>query len=324
MINIIFCSPSSLLATNIKQTFKSKNIEIDEINAQITRFKDGEISVNIKNNVRGKIVFVVHSANHNPNDDIMEFLVVVDALKRSSAKEIIGVIPYFYYARQDRISEPRSPITAKLYANLLESAGVNKIMTMDLHVGQIQGFFNIPVDNLYFWPSVVNDINTKFVNMDKNDIVVTSPDVGGIVRARSLAKKINTQIVIIDKRREKPGLSEVMNIIGDVFGKNCIIFDDIIDSGGTLCGAADAMKQKGAKYVGSYITHGIFSENAFEKIHNSAMDFCCVSDTINNKSIIERLDNSKIKCISSSEIFVNAIFQSVMSGGSVSKFFDIN
>jgi ribose-phosphate pyrophosphokinase len=318
MINIIFCSPQSPLTTNIKQSFVQNNIAFNEIEAGITKFKDNEIFANIQSNVRNEIVFVVHSANHTPNDDIMEFLIVVDALKRASAKEIIAIIPYFYYARQDRKSELRSPITAKLYANLLESAGVNKIITMDLHVSQIQGFFNIPVDNIYFWPAVVEDLQLKF--KDLSNTVVTSPDVGGIMRARSLAKKINTQIIIIDKRREKPGTSEVMNIIGDVNGKDCIIFDDILDSGGTLCNAAEAIMQKGANSVVSYITHGIFSSNAVDRIESSAIQNIYVSDTINNQNITNN-KATKIKVISSGGIFANVINQVVM-GRSISKIFN--
>ena len=321
MINVIFCDTACDLANNIRAECERSHIEINEINPSITRFKDGEVFASIKNNVRGQTVFVVHSAKHNPNDDIMEFLVVVDALKRASVKEVIAVIPYFYYARQDRKSEPRSPITAKLYANLIETAGVNRVITMDLHVSQIQGFFNIPVDNIYFWPAVVDDIKKTFPNM--TNVVVTSPDVGGVMRARSLAKKIQTQIAIIDKRRERAGVSEVMNIIGDIEGKDCVIFDDILDSGGTLCGAADAIKQKGAKSVCAYITHGIFSSDAFEKIHASNIDFICVSDTIENKSILQNTTNTKIRTISCSQIFINVISQSIASGGSVSKFFDL-
>jgi len=320
MINIIICSPQAPLAVNMRNCFLQNNSQINEIDASITKFKDGESFASIKNNVRGEVVFVVHSANHNPNDDIMEFLVVVDALKRASAKEIIAIIPYFYYARQDRKSEPRSPIAAKLYANLLETAGVDKIIAMDLHVSQIQGFFNIPVDNIYFWPAVIEDIAKTFTAT--SNIVVTSPDVGGIMRARSLAKKIDTQIAIIDKRREKAGISEVMNLIGEIEGKDCIIFDDILDSGGTLCNAADAMMQKGAKSVCAYITHGLFSADAFEKIHKSSINFICVSDTVNNQTLISRSENTKIRYTSCAQIFVNVILQAAMHGGSVSKFFN--
>ncbi len=315
MINILFCSNSSTLSKNI--TSSLSKYELNIINANINRFNDGEVAVEVLSNVREQSVFVVQSSTHKPNDDLMELLITIDALKRASARKIIAVIPYFYYARQDRKSHPRSPITAKLCADLIQTAGADSVITMDLHVSQIQGFFNIPVDNIYYWPSVINHIKENFFVGE--GLVITSPDVGGVVRARSLAKRISAQMVIIDKRREKAGQSEVMNIIGDVKGKDCIITDDILDSGGTLCNAALALKNNGAKSVCAYITHGLFSGSAIDKIEKSSLDFVAISDTVDNEAKIAT--STKIKLISASEIFADVINE-FSSGGSVSKLFD--
>ncbi len=315
MINILFCSKNASMAQGIVRHLDGE--DVNTIKASIARFNDGEIAVELQSNVRDQVVFVVQSCTHKPNDDLMELLIVVDALKRASAAKIVAVIPYFYYARQDRKSSPRSPITAKLCANLLQTAGVNSVITMDLHVSQIQGFFDIPVDNIYYWPCIINHIkDTLFVG---EDLIITAPDVGGIVRARSLAKRLSAQMAIIDKRREKAGISEVMNIIGDVSGKDCIITDDILDSGGTLCNAADALKQKGARSVSAYITHGLFSGAAVSKIEGSALDFVAVSDTVENE--VKITGSSKIKIISAAEIFSEVISE-LANGGSVSKLFD--
>lgn len=262
--------------------------------ATIKRFADEEIFVEINENMRGEDVFVVQSTSYPANDNIMELLITLDALKRSSAKRITAVIPYFGYARQDRKPGPRTPISAKLVADIITTAGADRVLTLDLHAGQIQGFFNIPVDNLQAAPVFRDDIQK---NYDCRNVVVVSPDVGGVVRARSLAQRIDASLAIIDKRREKAGVSEVMNIIGEVEGKDCIIVDDIVDSAGTLCNAADAIKQKGAKSVSAYITHGVLSGKALERIDNSALTELVVTDSICPTGDVLRVNNIRILSI---------------------------
>ncbi|MEE2999328.1 MAG: ribose-phosphate pyrophosphokinase [Pseudomonadota bacterium] len=245
--------------------------------ASIRRFSDMEVFVEINENVRGEDVFVIQSTSYPANDNLMELLVTLDALKRGSARRITAVLPYFGYARQDRKSGPRTPISAKLVANLITEAGADRVLTLDLHAGQIQGFFDIPLDNLYAAPVFIKDIKEKF---NGDDLIMVSPDVGGVVRARAFAKGLNTDLAIIDKRREKAGESEVMNIIGDVRDRRCILIDDIVDSGGTLCNAAVALMDHGAKSVSAYITHGVLSGGAVARISASPIETLVATDSI--------------------------------------------
>src|SRR3984957_880487 len=245
--------------------------------ALVRRFADMEIFVEIQENVRGADVFVLQSTSFPANDHLMELLIIIDALRRASARRITAVIPYFGYARQDRKPGPRTPISAKLVANLITHAGADRVLTLDLHAGQIQGFFDIPTDNLYSVPVITRDVKEHH---DISNVMVVSPDVGGVVRARALAKRIGAPLAIVDKRRERPGESEVMNIIGSVEGTSCILVDDIVDSGGTLCNAADALIAQGAKDVLAYITHGVLSGGAVDRIMKSRLRELVVSDTI--------------------------------------------
>jgi ribose-phosphate pyrophosphokinase len=245
--------------------------------AVVRRFADMEIFVEILENVRGADVFVVQSTSYPANDHLMELLIIIDALRRASARRITAVVPYFGYARQDRKPGPRTPISAKLVANLITNAGADRVLTLDLHAGQIQGFFDIPTDNLYAAPVMVRDIRERF---DLSNVMVVSPDVGGVVRARGLAKRINAPLAIIDKRRERAGDSEVMNVIGEVDGRTCILVDDIVDSGGTLVNAADALIEKGAEEVYAYITHGVLSGGAVARITASRLKELVITDSI--------------------------------------------
>ena len=244
---------------------------------QVRRFADQEVFVEIQENVRGQDAFIIQSTSYPANDHLMEILIMTDACRRSSARRITAVIPYFGYARQDRKAGPRTPISAKLVANLITHAGADRVLTVDLHAGQIQGFFDIPTDNLFSAPVMVRDIRERMV---LSDVSVISPDVGGVIRARALAKRINAPLAIVDKRRERAGESEVMNIIGDVRGRSCILIDDIVDSGGTLCNAADALLAKGAKEVSAYITHGVLSGDAVARIAASQLKEMVLTDTI--------------------------------------------
>jgi ribose-phosphate pyrophosphokinase len=246
--------------------------------AIVRRFADMEVFVEIQENVRGEDMFVVQSTSFPANDNLMELLIVIDALRRSSARRITAVIPYFGYARQDRKVGPRTPISAKLVANLITEAGANRVLTVDLHAGQIQGFFDIPTDNLFAMPVIVRDIQDYLGSGDH--LMVVSPDVGGVVRARALAKRLGTDLAIVDKRRERAGESEVMNIIGDVKGRSCILIDDIVDSGGTIVNAADALLAKGAKDVYAYATHGVLSGGAVARIAGSRLKSMVVTDSI--------------------------------------------
>src|SRR6187402_1307578 len=249
-----------LLAGNSNRTLAeavAAHLDLPLTRAQVKRFPDNEIWVTIDENVRGEDVFVLQSTSYPANDNLMELLICIDALKRASARRITAVTPYFGYARQDRKSAPRTPISAKLVANLITAAGANRVLSVDLHAGQIQGFFDIPTDNLYAAPVMSADIRARY---SEKNLMVVSPDVGGVVRARSLAKRLgNAPLAIVDKRRERPGESEVMNIIGDVAGRFCILIDDIVDSAGTLCNAAAALKEGGAEDVVAYCTHGVLS-----------------------------------------------------------------
>ena len=266
----------------------SKYLRVPITKAAIRRFSDMEIFVEIQENVRGEDVFCIQSTSFPANDNLVELLVVIDALKRGSAKRITAVIPYYGYARQDRKSSPRSPISAKLVANLITKAGADRVLTVDLHAGQIQGFFDIPTDNLYASPVFIKDIKKRF---KRNKIVIVSPDVGGVTRARAIAIALNVDLAIIDKRRERAGESEVMNIIGDVNKANCIIIDDIVDSAGTICNAAKALKSAGARNVSSYITHGVLSGAAVKKVKNSSIDRLVVTDTIKTTPEIRKIKN---------------------------------
>ena len=247
------------------------------VKADVRRFSDDEIFVEVHENVRGEDMFLIQSTSAPANDNLMELLIMIDALRRASARRITAVIPYFGYARQDRKVGPRTPISAKLVANLITEAGANRVLTVDLHAGQIQGFFDIPTDNLFAQPVIVKDIQD---HLGSKSPMVVSPDVGGVVRARSLARRLNTDLAIVDKRREKAGQSEVMNIIGDVEGRACILIDDIVDSGGTLCNAADALIKNGATEVYAYCTHGVLSGKAVERIQNSSLKSMVVTDSI--------------------------------------------
>ena len=245
--------------------------------ASVRRFSDMEVFVEVHENVRGEDVFVIQSTSYPANDHLMELLVCVDALRRSSARRITAVIPYFGYARQDRKPGPRTPISAKLVANLITVAGANRVLTLDLHAGQIQGFFDIPTDNLYGAPAIVRDIKEHY---NGSDLLVVSPDVGGVVRARAIAKRLDADLAIVDKRRERAGVSEVMNIIGDVDGRRCILVDDIVDSAGTLCNAANALMEKGARSVAAYVTHGVLSGGAVARVASSALEQLVTTDSI--------------------------------------------
>ena len=245
--------------------------------ASVRRFSDMEIFVEIHENVRGEDVFVIQSTSYPANDNLMELLVAMDALRRGSARRITAVIPYYGYARQDRKSGPRTPISAKLVANLITVAGADRVLTLDLHAGQIQGFFDIPTDNLYAAPVLTKDIQQRFAG---KDLTVVSPDVGGVIRARAVAKRLDADLAIIDKRREQAGVSEVMNIIGDVKGQYCILVDDIVDSAGTLCNAAVALMEAGAKAVSAYVTHGVLSGGAVARVSASPIESLVTTDSI--------------------------------------------
>lgn len=245
--------------------------------ATIRRFSDMEVFVEIQDNVRGQDIFVLQSTSYPANDNLMELLITIDALRRGSARRITAVIPYFGYARQDRKTGGRTPITAKLVANLITAAGADRVLALELHAGQIQGFFDVPVDNLNIAPIFVPDIEKRYAG---EDLIMVSPDVGGVLRARAFAKKLNADLAIIDKRREKAGVSEVMNVIGDVAGKVCIMVDDIVDSGGTLCNAAAALKEHGAKSVHAYIVHGVLSGGAVARIESSHIEKMIITDSI--------------------------------------------
>ena len=258
------------------------------------RFADMEIFVEIQENVRGADVFVLQATSFPANDNLMELLILIDALKRASARRITAVIPYYGYGRQDRKPGPRTPITAKLVANLIERAGANRVMTLDLHAGQIQGFFDIPTDNLFAAPVMVRDIKERFALAN---LMVVSPDVGGVVRARGLAKRIDAPIAVCDKRRERPGESEVMSVIGDVRGKRCILVDDIVDSGGTLCNAAEALLKHGASEVMAYITHGVLSGGAVARIQNSSLKSLVITDSIEPTEVIKAASNIRVLSI---------------------------
>ena len=269
-------------------------LEIPLAKCMVRRFADMEIFVELQENVRGEDVFIVQSTSFPANDHLMELLIMIDAARRSSARRITAVIPYFGYARQDRRTSGRTPISAKLVANLITRAGADRVMTLDLHAGQIQGFFDIPTDNLFAAPVIVRDIKER---LDPKDWMVVSPDVGGVVRARAIAKRIDATLAIVDKRRERPGESEVMNIIGEVEGRSCILVDDIVDSGGTLVNAADALLNAGAKDVSAYITHGVLSGGAVSRIAASRMKELVITDSIQPTQAVKLARNIRVVAI---------------------------
>ena len=292
-------------------------LELGLTEASVRRFADEEVFVEVNENVRGEDVFVVQSTSYPANDNLMELLICIDALRRASAKRITAVIPYFGYARQDRKPGPRTPISAKLVANLITTAGASRVLTMDLHAGQIQGFFDIPTDNLFASPVIAADIQARFGN---KPLTVVSPDVGGVVRARGLAKRLdNAPLAIVDKRREKVGESEVMNIIGEVDGRCCILVDDIVDSAGTLCNAAAAMKQQGATDVFAYCSHGVLSGGAAARVQASELSELVVTDTIYPGEPDAK--GGKIRRLTIAPLFAEAI-RRIADEASVSSLFD--
>jgi len=294
-------------------------LDVPLTSVDIERFRDQEIFAKINENVRGEDIFLVQPTSAPANDHLMELLILIDALVRASAERITAVIPYFGYARQDRKTGGRTPISAKLVANLISKAGAHRVLTCDLHAGQIQGFFDIPTDNLFGQPVFVADIKEKYSKKDRHDILFVSPDTGGVVRTRSIAKQFGADIAIVDKRRPKAGESEVMNIIGDVAGRNCILYDDIIDSGGTLCNAAKALKDHGASSVSAYITHGVLSDPAVERITKSELTELVITDTIAQPQKVK--DCAKIRECGTSTLLGEAI-RRIANDESVSKLFD--
>ena len=310
-MKIIACNSNRPLSEAISAALK-----IPLTKASIRRFADMEIFVEILENVRGEDVFVCQSTSYPANDHLMELLVAIDALRRGSARRITAVLPYFGYARQDRKTGPRTPISAKLVANLLTRAGADRVLTLDLHAGQIQGFFDIPVDNLYASPVFVKDIQE---NLNGSDLVIVSPDVGGVLRARSVAKRLDAGLAIIDKRRERAGVSEVMHVIGEVEGRKCVLVDDIVDSAGTLCNAAKALKEAGAESVSAYTTHGVLSGDAVARVSAAPMDELVTTDSIMATEAMRVSDN--IRQISIAKLMAEAISR-ISDERSVSSLFD--
>ena len=309
-MKVLAGTSNSRLCKSIAKQLKQKLV-----NSKIRRFADGEVYIEINENIRGNSIFVIQSTSNPANDNLMELLICIDALKRSSAKNITAVIPYFGYARQDRKVAPRTAISAKLVSNLITNAGANRILSVDLHAGQIQGFFDIPVDNLFATPIFARHVKKK---IKTNNLICVAPDVGGVERARALSKRLNTNIAIIDKRRASPGKSEVMNIVGSVKNKNCVIIDDIIDSGGTIVNAAKALKEKGAKEIYVYITHAVLSGQAIEKIEKSQIKKLITTDTIDNSKKIK--GNKKIEIISLAPMISEAM-KRIANSTSVSSLF---
>lgn len=284
--------------------------------SEVKRFADKEIFVEILENMRGEDVFIIQSTSFPANDHLMELLILIDALQRASARRITAVLPYFGYARQDRKPGPRTPISAKLVANLIQAAGAGRVLTLDLHAGQIQGFFDIPTDNLFAAPVFVADIERRLA--DKS-LMVVSPDVGGVVRARALGKRIGADLAIVDKRRERAGESEVMNIIGDVAGRSCLLVDDIVDSAGTLCNAADALIEAGATDVSAYVTHGVLSGEAVARVNDSRLDTLLITDTIRPTEAILQSDKFEVIPIAS---LIGEAIRRIADENSVSSLFD--
>mgnify|MGYP003649385546 CR=1 FL=1 len=295
-----------------------RGVNVGLVDARVERFNDGEIFVEVFENVRGEDMFIIQSTSNPANDNLMELVIMADALRRSSAARVTAVLPYFGYARQDRRTKARTPITAKLVANMLVGTGIERVLTMDLHAAQIQGFFDIPVDNLYASPVFALDIRNNFADR-LDELMIVSPDVGGVARARELAKRLNAPLAIVDKRREKPGVVEEMTVIGDVKDKICLIVDDICDTAGTLCKAAEILLAAGAQEVHSYITHGVMSGEAVQRVTNSVMKSLVITDTIAPSEIIKQAPN--IRIVPTAPIFAQAILN-IWNGTSVSSLFE--
>jgi len=310
-MKIVACNSNRPLAEAV-----AAGLNIPLAQASVRRFADMEVFVEILENVRGEDVFVIQSTSFPTNDNLMELLITLDALRRSSARRITPVIPYFGYARQDRKSGPRTPISAKLVANLITEAGADRVLTMDLHAGQIQGFFDIPVDNLQAAPLFAADIEARFTG--RNPMIV-SPDVGGVLRAREIARRLNTELAIIDKRRERAGVSEVMNIIGEIEGRDCIIIDDIVDSGGTLCNAAEALLADGANSVSVYVSHGVLSGGAVARISASKIEMLTITDSIQATEAVRLAHN--VRQLSIAPLLAEAM-RRISTESSVSSLFD--
>jgi ribose-phosphate pyrophosphokinase len=309
-----------LLAGNSNLTLATAiadHLDVPLTRAQVRRFADNEVFVTIEENVRGEDVFVVQSTSYPANDNLMELLICIDALVRASARRITAVMPYFGYARQDRKTGGRTPISAKLVANLIVRAGANRVLTLDLHAGQIQGFFDIPTDNLLPVPLIAQDIREQYGK--SNELVIVSPDVGGVVRARALANRLGADLAIVDKRRSGPGQSEVMNVIGEINGRRCILFDDIVDSAGTLCNAAEALADRNASEVSAYITHGVLSGAACDRLTRSVLKELVVTDTIEASDLVRGC--AKIRHVSVAPLLGEAI-RRIANEESVSKLFD--
>jgi ribose-phosphate pyrophosphokinase len=294
-------------------------LDIPLTHAQVRRFADMEVFVTIDENVRGEDVFVVQSTSYPANDNLMELLICIDALTRASARRITAVIPYFGYARQDRKTGGRTPISAKLVANLITRAGAHRVLTLDLHAGQIQGFFDIPTDNLVAIPVMADDIKRGLKKNELAEVTIVSPDVGGVVRARTLADRLGAPLAIVDKRRSKPGESEVMNIIGEVSGRRCILFDDIVDSAGTLCNAAAALKERGAASVSAYVSHGVLSGAACQRVDSSVLTELVITDTIEASDTVRGC--FKVRQVTVAPLIGEAI-RRIANEESVSKLFD--
>lgn len=310
-MKLLSCNANRPLAANIADYLDAPLTE-----AEVKNFADNEVFVRINENVRGEDVFVIQSTSFPANDNLMELLICMDALRRASARRITAVIPYFGYARQDRKTDGRTPISAKLVANLICTAGADRVLTMDLHAGQIQGFFDIPTDNMVAGPVILKDIRERY---DPEKLKIVSPDVGGVVRARGLAKRLGCDLAIVDKRRPEAGQSEVMNIIGDVKGHRCIMVDDMCDSGGTLCNAAAALKDAGATGVSAYVTHGVLSNNAVKRVEKSVLDEIVICDTIQPSN--EDLKSKSLRVLGVAPLLGEAI-RRIANEESVSKLFD--
>ena len=310
-MKIVACNSNRPLAEAVAAT-----LNLPLTRAAVRRFADMEVFVEIHENVRGEDVFVVQSTSYPANDNLMELLITLDALRRSSARRVTAVIPYYGYARQDRKTAPRTPISAKLVANLITEAGANRVLTMDLHAAQIQGFFDIPVDNLYAEPLFTRDIRERF---DGRDITIVSPDVGGVLRARAIATRLNRDLAIIDKRRERAGHSEVMNVIGEVEGRDCILVDDLVDSGGTLCNAAEALLKAGARSASVYTSHGVLSGGAVARIASSPIETMTITDSILATEAVRLAHN--IRQISVAPLIAEAM-RRISEESSVSSLFD--
>jgi ribose-phosphate pyrophosphokinase len=310
-MKIVACNSNRPLAEAV-----AAGLNLPLAKASVRRFADMEVFVEIHENVRGEDVFVIQSTSYPTNDNLMELLITLDALRRGSARRITPVIPYFGYARQDRKSGPRTPISAKLVANIITEAGANRVLTMDLHAGQIQGFFDIPVDNLPAAPLFSRDIEERFAG---REVMIVSPDVGGVLRARIIARRLNCDLAIIDKRREREGVSEVMNIIGEVEGRDCIIIDDIVDSGGTLCNAADALLANGARSVSVYVSHGVLSGGAVARIAASPIEMLTITDSIAATEAVRLAHN--VRQLSIAPLLAEAM-RRISTESSVSSLFD--